>query len=411
MAGRPITGSLNGYDSFEVRLGDELRGERATLGKSLLDVQRDLRIKAAYIAAIENCDTSVFQNKGFVAGYVRSYARYLNLDADTIFARFSDEAKFGGVNEGMNPKTKTNSKVRGIKRSKKAETAMLVHPALRNRALNTSPFVGVSASGIGSVLVLAVLIAGLGFGGWSVLQDIQRVQLVPVDQTPGASAVVTPPIQPEIETAATILQSGRSSDLLFSRLYRPKELAVPVLEHRDGPIAGIDPDRGGLFSDMSQRESTEISSLVAQATSELASSTEPQLVAASTLQTVSVFATSPAWIRVYLADGSRVFEKILETGEAYVLPADIQAPLLRAGNSGAVFLSVGGSVFGPIGQGTAIAKEVSLDAADIRSSWPLSVDQEDMAAQIEQGIVDAPLAAITPVTTAEGALSAVPNAQ
>ena len=41
-----------GYDSFELRLGDEMRGERATQGKSLMDVQRELRIKASYIAAI-----------------------------------------------------------------------------------------------------------------------------------------------------------------------------------------------------------------------------------------------------------------------------------------------------------------------------------------------------------------------
>ncbi|HCP80049.1 MAG TPA: DUF4115 domain-containing protein, partial [Octadecabacter sp.] len=43
-----------GFDAFELRLGDLMRGERATIGKSLLDVQRELKIKAAYIAAIEN---------------------------------------------------------------------------------------------------------------------------------------------------------------------------------------------------------------------------------------------------------------------------------------------------------------------------------------------------------------------
>ena len=43
-----------GFDDFDIRLGDLMRGERATLGKSLLDVERELRIKAAYVAAIEN---------------------------------------------------------------------------------------------------------------------------------------------------------------------------------------------------------------------------------------------------------------------------------------------------------------------------------------------------------------------
>ena len=35
-----------GFDDFDFKLGDRMRGERATLGKSLLDVQRDLKIKA-----------------------------------------------------------------------------------------------------------------------------------------------------------------------------------------------------------------------------------------------------------------------------------------------------------------------------------------------------------------------------
>jgi len=61
-----------GFDAFELRLGDLMRGERATLGKSLLDVQRELKIKAAYIAAIENADPSSFETPGFIAGYVRS---------------------------------------------------------------------------------------------------------------------------------------------------------------------------------------------------------------------------------------------------------------------------------------------------------------------------------------------------
>ena len=55
---------LKGFDDFELRLGDIMRGERATLGKSLLDVQRELKIKAAYIAAIENADPSAFETPG-----------------------------------------------------------------------------------------------------------------------------------------------------------------------------------------------------------------------------------------------------------------------------------------------------------------------------------------------------------
>ena len=85
---------VNGFDSYTLLLGEELRGERATFGKSLLQVQKDLKIKAAYISAIENCDLDAFPNKGFVAGYVRSYARYLNLNSEEVYERFCRESGF-----------------------------------------------------------------------------------------------------------------------------------------------------------------------------------------------------------------------------------------------------------------------------------------------------------------------------
>ena len=59
------TARPKGFDDFELRLGDTMRGERATIGKSLLDVQRDLKIKASYISAIENCDPGAFDTPGF----------------------------------------------------------------------------------------------------------------------------------------------------------------------------------------------------------------------------------------------------------------------------------------------------------------------------------------------------------
>jgi len=83
-----------GFDDFDLRLGDLMRGERATLGKSLLDIQRELKIKATYIAAIENADVSAFETPGFIAGNVRSYARYLGMDPDWAFAKFCREAGF-----------------------------------------------------------------------------------------------------------------------------------------------------------------------------------------------------------------------------------------------------------------------------------------------------------------------------
>ena len=83
-------GTFDGYDITDVALGDLMRGERATFGKSLLDVERELKIRAAYIAAIENGDVGAFSSPGFIAGYVRSYARYLGMEPKWTLRRFCD---------------------------------------------------------------------------------------------------------------------------------------------------------------------------------------------------------------------------------------------------------------------------------------------------------------------------------
>jgi hypothetical protein len=68
-----------------------------------------------------------------------------------------------------------------------------------------------------------------------------------------------------------------------------------------------------------------------------------------------------AWIRVYLADNTVLFERILETGETYSPPADVTAPMIWAGNSGSVYVRVGDEIRGPLGSGTRAVRDVVLE--------------------------------------------------
>ena len=47
-----------------------------------------------------------------------------------------------------------------------------------------SLFSRIEPGAVGSMLVLVALIGAIGFGGCTVLQEVQRVQVAPVDQTP-----------------------------------------------------------------------------------------------------------------------------------------------------------------------------------------------------------------------------------
>ena len=93
---------------------------------------------------------------------------------------------------------------------------------------------------------------------------------------------------------------------------------------------------------------------------------------------VVMFAALPAWVRVTSVDGTVLFEKVLDAGEGWVLPKTEVTPLLRTGNAGGVYFAVGGEVYGPSGPGPTIAKQVALNADDLRSVYNVADDLQDI---------------------------------
>ena len=362
-----------GFDDFELRLGDLMRGERATLGKSLLDVQRELKIKATYIAAIENCDVTAFETQGFVAGYVRSYARYLGMDPDWAYTKFCREANFTlahGMSAAASPVriTKARSKVKDF-------GDPLANPNASFVPRGESAFSRIEPGAIGSILVLLGLIGGLGYGGWSVLQEVQRVQLAPVDQAPQVVAEIdplgnvqgiaplvrsAPETQISDEEATQTLAANTTVPTRSDRLYRPQALEVPVMTSRDGPIASIDPLRS---------TDTVAAALPGTTTDSIDLGAEVQVVVADP-NAVELLAVRPSWVRVSSADGTVLFEKVLDSCERYSVPLLEDAPVLRAGNSGSVYFMVNGKTFGPSAPGAQVVKNVVLTAEAVQDKYP-----------------------------------------
>jgi cytoskeletal protein RodZ len=374
-----------GYGPYEYALGDELRGERATLGKTLLDIQRDLRIKAAYIAAIEDAKPEVFPNPSFIAGYVRSYARYLSLDPDEVFRRFCQESGFVG-NQGGQPKLTSG----------KGATAQAMSGGFRPdfplTRLQPKGLPDLPLSAIGSVLVLVGLLTGLGYGGWTVLENIQRVQFAPVEELPLAVAEMDPLDPPEATTleepALTELESPVAASALAD-LYRQQEAEVPILVPRDGPIAALDPDRAGLLArEIPAKPETSVSAqapAAAQMGVGAGTNTGPHPEATAELperQPLLVVAERAAWIRVYQENGTVLFESILEKGQTYSPPDGVEKPLIWAGNSGSVYVRVGEALHGPLGSGTKATRDVVLEPQAI-------VDRYDVVAEIPEVISQA----------------------
>ena len=365
-----------GFDAFELRLGDLMRGERATLGKSLLDVQRELKIKAAYIAAIENADPEAFDTPGFIAGYVRSYARYLNMDADWAFETFCRESGFSTAH-GMAVEASAMKLGREPRSVAASRGDIFAAPATPFVPAGERMFSGVEPRAVGSIMVLVALLGGIGFGGWSVLQEVQRVQFAPVEQTPDVVAEVDPlagASRPEGPAVQTIAETVVPSPDALDRLYRPQALDVPVMIARDGPISTLDPGNIGALVD-EDGFGTQPPLLTAEAVTggpALPSDTPSVQVTEGPAPELALVAVRPAWVRVRSAEGTTLFEGILNAGDSFEIPATEDPATLRVGESGALYFAINGTHYGPVGPRGQVTSNVALSVAGLTEAYTVA---------------------------------------
>ena len=389
-----------GFDAFELHLGDLMRGERATLGKSLLDVQRELKIKAAYIAAIENADPTAFDTPGFIAGYVRSYARYLNMDPDWAFETFCQESGFATAHgmsaaaSSVKPTREERLAASGLGKDIFASSATPFIPA------GDRMFSGVEPRAIGSILVLVALVSGLGYGGWSILQEVQKVQFAPVEQAPTVVADVDPlsgGSRPVVETTDELAFDAPSPEAL-DRLYRPEALDVPVMVARDGPIVTLDP-RAEVVTAAAVAPVNDVDALLASVVDGAATAPQPMVqVTEGPVPELQLVAVRPAWVRVKAADGSVLFEGILNAGDTFDVPATEEPATLRVGESGSLYFALNGIAHGPVGPSGTVTSNVALSPDLIAATYTV--------ADLTQ---DADLAQIVNVAQAEIGPAAVPD--
>jgi cytoskeletal protein RodZ len=358
---QPEKVELRGYDSYTVTLGDKLRGERATLGKTLDDIQKETRLRIEFLLGIENADITAFPAPSFIAGYVRSYASHLNLDPDECFNQFCKESGFIGL----------QSEIDGAKRNKVIKPTKLLdepilNPQIQKKKINNGILNNFSFSGLFSLTALLVLILGLGYGGVTVLNEVQKVNLSPINQSPSVQSISSTSIDEnsffdDVESNNTNIASNSA----LEEFYRPTELVLPLMTPRDGPISAIDPAISGVYVE-------DKNSIISESNQEdiIQVKKNPQVIEED-LPSVYVVAQKPAWVRIYEPNGNILFENILDTGQRYEVPQSAQTAMLRAGNSGSVYLMIDNNFYGPLGTATGVAKKVNLRAETILENYTL----------------------------------------
>jgi hypothetical protein len=234
-----------------------------------------------------------------------------------------------------------------------------------------------------SVLAMFGLIAGLGYGGYGLLQDIQRVRVAPLPEAP--EVVVEAPVISAPSIEAGLLRrpdaTAYQGDGVLAAA-APADLLPPALPARDGPISAIDPATSGIFSGGSRDEIRLVSARQAEAghgvsaedAAIFAAHADPAPVIAaappSGPPSIVIHATDAAWIRVNDGAEAIIFEGILTAGNRFEIPDRVAEPLLRTGNAGAVYVLVGDAAYGPVGASGRVVSNLSLRANDIENLVP-----------------------------------------
>ena len=412
---------VNGFDSYTLRLGEELRGERATFGKSLLQVQKDLKIKAAYISAIENCDLDAFPNKGFIAGYVRSYARYLNLNPEDIYERFCAESNFSSHTSSkktdiIEPKKKN----KGLK-DYNIQTQLDWKPSYVGFQELDKPIYSKGYLFLGPFLAVFLILFGIGFGAWKVLIDIQKLKIVPADSLPIIMSEMN------LRSSEIIGEKKIKSYQLKDNEFGPISdevsesiiLEVPNVSFRDGPILNLKLEDIGVLGlnstklpesarnlNISRRQAGEmltqnvdvglapeyhlsiaaglsLSNTLENLNSKenydtitvdkpLLSQKEENIAVNKVKTSINIFATNPSWIRINDKGSSIVFEKILKAGEVIEIKDNWFDGTLRAGNAKDLFFLLNGVTYGPVSDSRKVIKNFKIDAQNIFKSLKIN---------------------------------------
>ena len=427
---------VNGFDSYILRLGEELRGERATLGKSLLQVQKDLKIKAAYISAIENCDLDAFPNKGFVAGYVRSYARYLNLNPEEVYERFRTESGFSSIDSSRKFESTDKIKNKGLK-DYSIETHLEWKPSYVGFQEYDNSILSKGYVFFLPFLLAIFIVFGISFGAWKVLIDIQKLKIVPADNLPIIMSEMnlhSSEIVNENKINSFQLASKDFDNIKFEVSENIK-LASPKVSYRDGPIVdlrledigvlginsmkldgalpyasvsvgvmkeevlaknfdyGVFPEFGELGSNENKKftdikigmtgplEEGVTSNKIRQDILSgnqytLSSNKKDNVVGKRPVTTLNIFAVNPSWIRIKDEERQVVVEKILKAGEVLEIKNNWFNGDLRAGNAKDLFFSLNGVTYGPVSDKRKVIKNFKIDPQNIFNSLKIN-DLED----------------------------------
>ncbi|WP_203311328.1 helix-turn-helix domain-containing protein [Sphingomonas beigongshangi] len=107
---------------------------------------------------------------------------------------------------------------------------------------------------------------------------------------------------------------------------------------------------------------------------------------------VRLTANGEVWLRVYDADGKKLFQNTMKAGDTYDVPADAKQPMINVGRPDKLTVTLNGSAVPPLGDGSRPIKDVRIDGAAIAAR----LSDQSLPAAAAAAPAAAPATASTP---------------
>lgn len=183
-------------DSTAVAIGQELRAARVGRGLSIGEVADRLKLSVKQLNAIENGDFASLPGATFARGFVRIYARYMEIDADALVARLDQCVPLDAPAAGLVPLEEPVARRGSLAVPLSLGALLLIAGGWFLMPGSAEPEVQSS--------VPLALVPGMADPDASALQPTTSdvVALAPVPQVASVPQPVTPPVAPQPAAAA-----------------------------------------------------------------------------------------------------------------------------------------------------------------------------------------------------------------
>lgn len=314
-------------------VGATLRAARINRGEDPDHVAAALKMRRDHVEAIEDNDFTRLPGRTYAIGFVRSYARYLGLDAGVMVHRFKEESA-------------------GREHDKPAD---LVFPEAPEENQTQS----------GSLFIVALVIAAVVAGIWYVSMPERRSSSSATNAGSEAAAVVVAEAAPAPASPALDLTAPPS---VSSQLVQPTALladgtaSAPAATDAALPASlTIQPKLPAATPVPAPADAT----VPATATPAPAAATTPRTYGTDNAGSRVVFkATDTTYILVRdMTDPVNkitLFEGTLLAGETYRAPNKPNVTL-RSGNAGGLQVEIDGKALGVLGKGGEVVNNVPVD--------------------------------------------------